>query len=830
MPDETLPHLLVEGRFGTEKYTYAGQPPVREVRLPIRDRTAHGMTVRDQLKQARDQNEQNRGLTTQPDEPAPITLEIRSEPGIDLKLDSLEDRQKGIEVACVRKEGDVQVAVVHVPEGSLTHFVKRVEEYLTKETDKGNPRHQDLIDRIAELRLATLRSFWTEETIPFPGNGESIWWEVWLRAAGEQSPWESFRMLAEAAGLRPGRDTIRFPDRLVGLVYGTPGQLSVSAEMLDMMGEARKAKENPTEFIRLTPKEQADWVAALLPRVTPLPADAPSVCVLDSGVIINPLLRPALDPADCHRFDPSWPLADAPSPQADTHGTEMAGVALYGDGLAEFLVGTDPVVLRHRLESVRILPPKPLPGNDPRLYGYITSQAASQVEITAPQRPRSFCLPVTTDGRDRGKPSSWSGIIDQLCAGIADENPRLFFISAGNSDSGKRHLYPDSNDTDPVQDPAQSWNAVAVGACTDRVTFDQSKPMFAGCVPIAQAGDLSPSSTTSLTWHREWPLKPDVVLEGGNQILKSGSTDVFDPDEMAILTTAHDATGTLLVEFRDTSAAVAQAARMAAILQATYPELWPETIRALLVHSAEWTELMRRAFGTKKTDCVSRLRRYGYGVPNLTRALYSARSSLTLIAQQTIQPYVKEGSAVKTKDMGLHDLPWPKEQLLALGEKLVTMRVTLSYFIEPKPGRRDGFVKTRHRYQSHGMRFEVRRPEETLDQFRQRISKAARDEGEEYEAVGDTAGWELGPQIRTRGSLHSDWWTGTAADLANSGHIAVYPVSGWWREAKGNHWTKEARYSLVVTLRTHETGVDIYTPVKAMIEVPVEVRTQIETE
>jgi hypothetical protein len=312
--------------------------------------------------------------------------------------------------------------------------------------------------------------------------------------------------------------------------------------------------------------------------------------------------------------------------------------------------------------------------------------------------------------------------------------------------------------------------------------------------------------------------------------MRPGTATVFDPEQMAMLTTAHATAGTLLVDFHDTSAAAAQAARMASILQAEYPNLWPETVRALLIHSAEWTDAMRRAFGARQRDLVNRLRRYGYGVPSLARARHSARNSLTLIVQQTIQPYVKEAGVVKTKDMGLHELPWPKEQLLALGENTVTMRVTLSYFIEPKPGRREGFVKTRHRYQSHGLRFEVRRPEETLDQFRQRVSKAARDEDDEYEPVGDASGWELGPQVRTRGSVHSDWWTGSAAALANSGHIAVYPVSGWWREAKGHHWTKEARYALVVTIRTEEQHIDIYTPVKAMIEVPVPVKTEVESE
>jgi len=312
----------------------------------------------------------------------------------------------------------------------------------------------------------------------------------------------------------------------------------------------------------------------------------------------------------------------------------------------------------------------------------------------------------------------------------------------------------------------------------------------------------------------------------------------MDPDEMAILTTAHAAAGRLLVPFRDTSAATAQAARMAAILHSQYPRLWPETIRALLIHSAEWTPAMRDAFDAKtprmspKDKCRARLRRYGYGVPSLIRALYSARNSLTLIAQQTLRPFDKEGSEVKTKEMGIHALPWPQQQLLELGDATVEMRVTLSYFIEPKPGRRGAFARTRHRYQSHGLRFDVCRPQESLDEFRQRINKAARDEDEEYGgAVGDTTGWVLGPNLRTRGSIHSDWWQGIAADLAACGYIAVYPVTGWWREKTDqDYWARHARYSLVVSIRTEHTTVDLYTPVSTMIEVPAPIPVEVEIE
>ncbi len=52
-----------------------------------------------------------------------------------------------------------------------------------------------------------------------------------------------------------------------------------------------------------------------------------------------------------------------------------------------------------------------------------------------------------------------------------------------------------------------------------------------------------------------------------------------------------------------TSAATAQAARLAAIVQAEYPNLWPETARALIVHSAEWTQAMRSEAESETETC-----------------------------------------------------------------------------------------------------------------------------------------------------------------------------------------------------------------------------------
>jgi hypothetical protein len=175
--------------------------------------------------------------------------------------------------------------------------------------------------------------------------------------------------------------------------------------------------------------------------------------------------------------------------------------------------------------------------------------------------------------------------------------------------------------------------------------------------------------------------------------------------------------------------------------------------------------------------------------------------------------------------MHLHQLPWPQEVLESLGETEVRMRITLSYFIEPSPGRRGW--KRKHRYQSHGLRFDVKRPTETIQEFQKRISKADWADDDQVEQGTDEREWELGDHFRRKGSLHSDTWIGTAADLASSGVLAVFPVTGWWKERKHlNCWEKKARYSLIVSIETHSSEVDLYTPIAAQIGVATQIPSE----
>lgn len=230
------------------------------------------------------------------------------------------------------------------------------------------------------------------------------------------------------------------------------------------------------------------------------------------------------------------------------------------------------------------------------------------------------------------------------------------------------------------------------------------------------------------------------------------------------------------------------------------------------------------AAATKK-DAVNLLRRYGMGVPSLERATRSASNALTLVDEAVIHPYERKGnsSSGKAREMNLHKLPWPIAELSDLGETMVRLRVTLSYFIEPNPSNRGW--NGRYAYPSHGLRFAMKRPEDNIDAFRQRINKQAREEGEKPLELRTETGWLFGRDQQTSsGSLHTDIWRGTAADLASKEAIVVYPVAGWWKNRpKMDQSDQGVNYSLVVSIEAPEVEVDLWAAVEQQVRTVIEV-------
>jgi hypothetical protein len=733
-------------------------------------------------------------------------------------IQSLENRQQGIELLSVKAQDPEREihATVYVPFGAENYFRKRIEAYRTEDTAKGRPKHERLVASIDGVTLALVQSMFTDAPDRFPAEDVPVWWEVWLRQAGH----ERFIHAAASFGIRvKPTERLTFPEREVILANATVTAIGTLMAGTDAIAELRIASDTPAAFLGFRNFEQADWARDLADRVRPPSPEAPVVCILDSGIThMHRLLAAAIPPRDAHTYDPTWGTGDSSTWQG--HGTAMAGVALYGD-LQQRLLSHDAIFLQHGLESVKMLHPEGIQ-HDPMLYGAVSRECIARPEVEAPNRRRAICIAVTSETpAPGGRPSSWSAALDTLA--YADGiNGRLIVTSAGNIARGdiSPNLYPDSDDLQPVQSPAQAWNVLTVGGYTDKTAI--TDPQFRDWVAIAPAGELGPASRTSVTWQRQWPVKPDVVSEGGNWASDGDSVD--SPDDLALLTTHHQPLVQQFTTIRDTSAATAMVAEITGNMLAVRPDFWPETLRGLVVHSARWTPSMqnRMHVATSQAQKVAVLRRYGYGVADYTRALLSSINDVTLIAQDTLQPFRRNTTGnVTSHQMNLHRLPWPTAELRALGETEVEVRVTLSYYIEPNPGER-GWIR-RHRYASHGLRFAMKRSLESVDVFRARINEAVRLEEEDIATDSGPDNWLIGIP-RNVGSVHSDYWRGTAAELANRDAIAVYPVTGWWKEKPYlGRYHRDVRYALMVSIIATASEIDIYTPIELAVAIPVEI-------
>ncbi len=819
-PRSLRPHFILANTSRTESYSPV--PPGGGSKPPTeQDRYSHGNKLLGQLSKLKPiaeeakRKQQEAGITLG----LGLQIQFSSLPDIDLAIQSLSNTHAGIELRNVRRDDHHTYATVFVPDGKLDVFEGKIQAYLEENKNKA------LINTIQEIRSAAFNELWTDDLSALPSSEkETIWWEVWLSPQNDgKETLHSFRTIATQIGFEVSPDELNFPERMVLLMHGTQQQIQQSVMLLNSVAELRRAKETADFFDGLKPADQREWINGLLDRTEWPGVESPHICILDTGVNAgHPLLAIALAPDDLHSIEPVWGVDDKVG-----HGTEMAGLAVWGD-LTEVMKSSNPVMLTHRLESVKLLSHNG--GNAGRNYGKVTLEAVSRPEISYPYRKRVFSMAITAnDQRDRGKPSAWSATLDRLACDVDGEGltPRLIVVSGGNVDEPEAwRNYPDSNATDSIHDPGQAWNVLTVGAYTEKVSITESDTE--GFSPVAKLGGLSPFSTTSATWQKPWPLKPDVVFEGGNVAMDSISP--VNMHSLNLLTAYHDTTSRLLTTTNATSAATALCSRMAAQLMAQYPKLWPETVRALIVHSAEWTPQMRVDFlGSQKPskkDYGFLIRHCGFGVPNLERALWSTSNSLTLIVQDELRPFIREGSGEpKLRDMHLHSLPWPKDALESLGEMQVELRVTLSYFIEPSPGIVERGGGGRYRYESHGLRFDVKRPLEKTDDFRARINQRVRNEEEgSYLGGGSDPDWRLGPDLRHLGSLHSDSWTGTAAALAERGVLAVYPVAGWWKTRKKlERYDKKARYALVVSIRTPETDVDLYNVIENLVTVDTKI-------
>lgn len=825
-------HIQIDGYFEARRYEFPRGGGGSTAGIVPRNRHTHGQMLLQQLN----------ALPSSPQaeiEPIPdeafvddsIYVHFVSEWGYELKFESYAQEAQGSTDQILnlrhetRQNGGNREARTHatlcMKPGEVSRFVRKVEAYIERNhihsgQDTGNPQNNFLVSNIAAIQRATLKAFWVDSpAFEFPDENEVVWWEVWFRrtSEGEQKLGQVLQNL-RLFGADIGRSKLTFAEHFVRLVRGTAIQLSQSLLLLDNLSELRKPQEISSFLVDQADIEfEQEVIQDILDRIDDQPSSPQvRVCLLDSGVNNgHPLISRFLPEERLYTYHASWGVYDT-HPQGG-HGTPMAGLLLYGD-LNEIVAGTDRIRILHSLESFKVFSLSH--PTDPELYGAITQEACNTPVIDHPEDSRVFCLAVTSDEGDfHGRPSTWSASIDRLCYGDLQnaEDPRLFLVSGGNVTIYSPSDYPNKNHLESVQDPAQAFNALTVGTYTRR----DHLPAETGYRPLAASGAMAPSNSTSLTWENQWPIKPEIVMEGGN--LSANDYWTTDHQQLRLLSLDKDFPQKTFLPFGDTSGATALAARFAAQLMAEYPAYWPETIRALMAHSAEWTAQMTGgvAFSAKNSASQRTLMRsVGYGVPNWESALYSANNRLTLIAEREIQPYGIVGTKARYKDFHLYRLPWPVSVLQnELAAEDVRLKVTLSYFIEPNPGSRT--YSKNFSYQSHALDFAVIKRGEREEVFRRRISSYA--DLPEDEVDHSQEPWDTKQHLRNKGSIKKDFITSLGADLATRHILAVYPKRGWYKTRKrlGKAETV-VRYTLIVSLETERQDIDLYSPVLAMVE------------
>lgn len=796
-------------------YDFSPVLPAVNIKAKPVKRNAHFAKVKSSFSNAIKNFHESQNFTDfhleESERPQHLVLTFKKNLDVNERLALSSLNSHGMSLLSVNEIDGRVVANVSMPINKIGKLEEILNEYGTENTKSDKPKNQKFIESISEIEFGDIKSLWFSSSPLTQDENEVIDVELWLDTSVVNADvlLSKLDSAAEKLKITVKLDVIKFKDRLIKIVCATTKQLSELQLLIEAIAEIRPAQTISNTFLNMTPSDQYQWIKGINYYYH---ENLTKICILDTGLnYSHPLLKDFTSEESVLVAEPHWSSDDVKG-----HGTCVSGLALYGD-LKIALQNTN-IKINASIESVKILPD--VGENELRLYGSIISDAVYSIEAIRPYNQRIYTMAITSSYDLRGVPSSWSASIDLLCSGCPDDDTRrIFVISGGNMAPEDIKDFPDANMTASIEDPANSWNAISVGywASEDNIVEE-------GYVPLAQLTDLGPSSTTSMGWIANSPFKPDVVFEGGNYGFDGVYNFAADLEELSLLTTSNDfSSGRHFTNFIETSAATAIASNFVSKVWSQYPEYLPETIRALVIHSAQWPQkILERYHPFKNKQAVTNiLRTAGYGCPDLSKAITSGDKSVNLVIEENIQPYNKEG---KMNKMALYSLPWPSEELEKLGGEEVKLRVTLSYFVEPNPGERGW--ENKFKYASFGLRFDFNSAGEDSQEFVARINKKFRENNPDYD-VGDSdsSKWLLGPNLRTRGSIHSDLWTGTAAELADKKFIAVYPVSGWWKELKKeNRQTSMARFSLIVSIETPNNNLELHNKISQLLNIETEIQ------
>lgn len=550
-------------------------------------------------------------------------------------------------------------------------------------------------------------------------------------------------------------------------------------------------------------------------------ADAPTVCVIDSGIQeAHPLLAPGVDVNNsrCYLPDVS-PASTGDSVRPGGHGTRVAGAVLHGEHVPRDGVHT----LQCWVQNARVLDGDgalPVELFPPALLRAIVERYNS-----GPRSTRIFNHSINSIAPCRTRHmSAWAAEIDAL----SEQHDILFIQSAGNLPRSaaaprpgvQEHLragrdYPDylNESACRVANPAQSLQALTVGSVAYGASEDANWRTIA-----SEPGHPSAFSRSGFgIWGA---IKPEVVEYAGDYMrTKSEVPTVTTPAGASrcypelVRSTMYPPGPAVDRDDVGTSYAAPKVARLAAALQDLLPNESCLLYRALVVQSARWPDWARAA-GTEER--LGNLHRIGYGVPDAERATTNTDHRVTLIACSDPN---SEGVdlRIRAAECHLFQVPIPDVMRRPGSDHDVLIEVTLSYAAQPRRTRRN-----LRSYLSTWVDWKSSRLGEPMGAFQQRAMKELNDDGDEDLAAGISVPWMLHTnpkwgQIRgakrSSGTVQKDWAVVKSHQLPEDFCLAVVGHKGWSHDPDSS-----ARYALAVSFEVVGREVSIYGDVRLAVE------------
>lgn len=742
-------------------------------------------------------------------------ITVKAEENSELQISSLEDKISDVEVVKIIPEKNE--AIIDSPNLELRYLKKKVEKYSQGAADSRRAKNEDLIAPIKEFSHRSEEDVISSDLLSESDLNKKLWVEFECRGGKIKPPDKKTSTISQMNNLKTKFNLVCLEyfiatERIFFFTRMSLNELRKALKITDCIIYADKARDIIRNWLSLEySKISSEQIQNM--KINPPSPSSTSVAILDSGLAKeHPLLKDSV--LNCC----SVIAEDQTTGDADGHGTEMAGICIFNNLAKTIEIGqfSSP----NFIESAKVYHPSTNNDECRHFWATLTQNAVQNLNNML-DKNRVFVMAVTAPLLNDKTNTRWSQALDQIIYndGI---NTNLFCVSIGNVNEGSYDFrnYPNENiENHNIQDPAQSINALTIGAYTDLV--DISRQDYKNFRVLAPKGGLSPySSTNNLEQHC---IKPEIVFEGGNKLYDDSICS--NDDLLSLITTSKDFTkGKPLNSFNATSCATALAGNFAAKVWNIYPEARPETIRGLIVHSASWTDKLKEQFNSNNNPEGKNklLSACGYGVPDIDYAVNSNPKRVTIIIEDEIANKNSNGD----RKIKIFKLPIPENVMKTDLNAKANLKITLSYFAEPNEPERE----KRNKYRGLDLEWDIQGPTESDDHFNARINDVSREkfnEGKNKEEKFKSRDssqftWKIGKQRRNRGTVQSDELESLVglSEIVGTKGIAVYPRLGWW-DNKRDFENKSMKFSLIITVEVFSgKDIDIYTPIKNIVEIP----------